>query len=91
MSSILSHIRSLFRSGELPLQSTCSISVTNPHIHGLSIKVNEPDFELPNDIFDIVNDTNVKDGYEVKLTCFKAERTFQHLDGRWKTTHAWNK
>ncbi len=90
MSSILSILRSLFRSGEIPLPSICAVAVKTPDTHGTTMKITDADFNWPGHIFDVVNDANVKEGNQVELKSFHADRTFQYTNGKWETTYTWN-
>lgn len=67
------------------------INVIKPRIHGMSLTIVDEEFSLPDKIFGIVNDANVKEGYQVSINSLYNEMNFEFQNGQWTTIYSWTR
>jgi hypothetical protein len=92
MSSILPSIRSLFRDGTLPTPSFYSIKAkTNSKSYGVALTIDTPEFEAPCRVFDLVDDSHVKNGDTLTLNNLYVEMVFVYNDGHWVVQSHWTR
>ncbi len=59
--------------------------------YGAALTIDTPEFDTPARVFDLVDDSNVKNGDTVTLNNLHVEMVFVYNDGRWVVQSHWTR
>jgi hypothetical protein len=92
MSSIVSIVRSHFRDGALPLPCFYSFTaktVIPDSLRGQCLTVESPEFEVPDSVFGMIDDSNAKQGDTLTIDSFYTKFVFEFKNKEWVMTKHW--